>query len=123
MTEQRQPIASEASPEQPEHARTRRHAGLVQGTTQFGVLRVDQRPGLSGSRRLGVVEVGEVVPAPAHAGLQIGAEARQISAAVALGGALDDPTARAGAIFQAAISSGKLNGMIWPTTPSGSWKW
>ena len=31
--------------------------------------------------------------------------------------------ARAGAIFQAAISSGKLNGMIWPTTPSGSWKW
>ena len=25
MTEQRQPIASEASPEQPEHARTRRH--------------------------------------------------------------------------------------------------
>ena len=32
------------------------------------------------------------------------------------------PAANAGAIFQAAISSGKLNGMIWPTTPSGSWK-
>ena len=25
--------------------------------------------------------------------------------------------------FRAAISSGKLNGMICPTTPSGSWKW
>ena len=33
------------------------------------------------------------------------------------------PAASAGAIFQAAISSGKLNGMIWPTTPSGSRKW
>ena len=33
------------------------------------------------------------------------------------------PAARAGAIFHAAISSGKLNGMICPTTPSGSWKW
>ncbi len=33
------------------------------------------------------------------------------------------PAARAGAIFHAAMSSGKLNGMIWPTTPSGSWKW
>jgi len=33
------------------------------------------------------------------------------------------PAARAGAIFQAAIRSGKLNGMIWPTTPSGSWNW
>ena len=30
------------------------------------------------------------------------------------------PAARAGASFQAAISSGKLKGMIWPTTPSGS---
>ena len=33
------------------------------------------------------------------------------------------PAARAGAIFHAAIRSGKLNGMIWPTTPRGSWKW
>ena len=33
------------------------------------------------------------------------------------------PAARAGAIFHAAISSGKLNGMICPTTPSGSLKW
>ena len=33
------------------------------------------------------------------------------------------PAASAGASFQAAISSGKLNGMIWPTTPSGSRKW
>ena len=33
------------------------------------------------------------------------------------------PAASAGAIFQAAISSGKLNGMISATTPSGSWKW
>ncbi len=33
------------------------------------------------------------------------------------------PAASAGAIFHAAIRSGKLNGMIWPTTPSGSWKW
>ena len=33
------------------------------------------------------------------------------------------PAARAGATFQAAISSGKFQGMIWPTTPSGSWKW
>ena len=29
------------------------------------------------------------------------------------------PQARAGAIFQAAISSGKFQGMIWPATPSG----
>jgi aldehyde dehydrogenase len=28
----------------------------------------------------------------------------------------------AGASFQQAISSGKFQGMIWPTTPSGSWK-
>ena len=33
------------------------------------------------------------------------------------------PAASAGASFQAAISSGKLNGMICPTTPSGSRKW
>ena len=33
------------------------------------------------------------------------------------------PAARAGASFQVAISSGKFHGMIWPTTPSGSWKW
>ena len=33
------------------------------------------------------------------------------------------PAARAGASFQAAISSGKFHGMICPTTPSGSWKW
>ena len=32
------------------------------------------------------------------------------------------PAASAGAIFQDAISSGKFQGMIWPTTPSGSWK-
>ena len=32
------------------------------------------------------------------------------------------PAASAGAIFHAAISNGKLNGMICPTTPSGSWK-
>ena len=30
------------------------------------------------------------------------------------------PAASAGASFQAAIRIGKLNGMIWPTTPSGS---
>ena len=29
------------------------------------------------------------------------------------------PQASAGAIFQAAISSGKFHGMIWPATPSG----
>ena len=33
------------------------------------------------------------------------------------------PAASAGASFHAAISSGKLNGMIWPVTPSGSRKW
>ena len=33
------------------------------------------------------------------------------------------PAARAGASFHAAISIGKLNGMICPTTPSGSRKW
>ena len=33
------------------------------------------------------------------------------------------PAASAGATFHAAMSSGKLNGMICPTTPSGSWKW
>ena len=32
------------------------------------------------------------------------------------------PAASAGASFQHAISSGKFQGMIWPTTPSGSWK-
>ncbi len=30
------------------------------------------------------------------------------------------PAARAGAIFQAAMSSGKFQGMICPTTPMGS---
>jgi hypothetical protein len=30
------------------------------------------------------------------------------------------PAASAGAIFHAAISSGKFHGMIWPTTPTGS---
>ena len=29
------------------------------------------------------------------------------------------PAARAGAIFQASMSSGKFHGMIWPATPSG----
>ena len=33
------------------------------------------------------------------------------------------PPASAGASFHTAISSGKFHGMIWPTTPSGSWKW
>ena len=33
------------------------------------------------------------------------------------------PAARAGASFQTAIRIGKFHGMIWPTTPSGSWKW
>ena len=33
------------------------------------------------------------------------------------------PAARAGASFHTAISSGKFQGMICPTTPSGSWKW
>jgi hypothetical protein len=33
------------------------------------------------------------------------------------------PAASAGASFHTAISSGKLNGMIWPTTPRGSRKW
>ena len=33
------------------------------------------------------------------------------------------PAASAGASFHAAISSGKLNGMICPTTPRGSRKW
>ena len=33
------------------------------------------------------------------------------------------PAARAGASFHVAMSSGKFQGMICPTTPSGSWKW
>ena len=33
------------------------------------------------------------------------------------------PAASAGASFQIAIRIGKFHGMIWPTTPSGSWKW
>ena len=32
------------------------------------------------------------------------------------------PAARAGAIFHTAIRIGKFQGMIWPTTPRGSWK-
>ena len=32
------------------------------------------------------------------------------------------PAARAGASFHTAIRIGKFHGMIWPTTPSGSWK-
>ena len=32
------------------------------------------------------------------------------------------PAASAGASFHAAIRIGKFQGMIWPTTPSGSWK-
>ena len=31
------------------------------------------------------------------------------------------PAASAGASFQTAIRMGKFHGMIWPTTPSGSW--
>ena len=31
------------------------------------------------------------------------------------------PIASAGATFQASISSGKFQGMIWPTTPSGAY--
>ncbi len=33
------------------------------------------------------------------------------------------PAPRAGASFHAAIRMGKFHGMIWPTTPSGSWMW
>ena len=33
------------------------------------------------------------------------------------------PAAIAGASFHTAIRIGKFHGMIWPTTPSGSWKW
>ena len=33
------------------------------------------------------------------------------------------PAASAGASFHTAIRMGKFHGMIWPTTPSGSWKW
>ena len=32
------------------------------------------------------------------------------------------PAASAGASFHAAIRMEKFHGMIWPTTPSGSWK-
>ena len=32
------------------------------------------------------------------------------------------PAASAGASFHAAMRSGKFHGMIWPTTPSGSWR-
>ena len=32
------------------------------------------------------------------------------------------PAASAGASFHTAIRIGKFHGMIWPTTPSGSWK-
>ena len=32
------------------------------------------------------------------------------------------PAAKAGASFQTAIRIGKFQGMIWPTTPNGSWK-
>ena len=32
------------------------------------------------------------------------------------------PAASAGASFQTAIRIGKFHGMIWPTTPCGSWK-
>src|ERR1019366_8288200 len=32
------------------------------------------------------------------------------------------PAASAGAIFQAAISSGELTGVVFPTTPNGAWK-
>ncbi len=31
------------------------------------------------------------------------------------------PAARAGASFQVAMRMGKFHGMIWPTTPRGSW--
>ncbi len=33
------------------------------------------------------------------------------------------PAASAGASFHTAINNGKFQGMIWATTPSGSWKW
>ena len=33
------------------------------------------------------------------------------------------PAASAGAIFHTPMRIGKFHGMIWPTTPRGSWKW
>ena len=52
----------------------------------------------------------------------MGAGIAQVSAAAGFK-TIVQPVASAGASFQLAISSGKFQGMIWPTTPSGSWKW
>lgn len=35
---------------------------------------------------------------------------------------VQQPAAKAGAIFQVAISNGKFHGIIWATTPNGSCK-
>ena len=60
------------------------------------------------------------VPGGRSACWQTSAKSRALSGVVDAGLSTTVlPAARAGAIFQASISSGKFQGMIWAATPSG----
>ena len=82
---------------------------------------------LDGQRRAGLdaEAVDDVDARPAGSRSAISSISSMIDAGVCSAGLSTTalPAASAGASFHVAISSGKFHGMIWPTTPSGSWKW
>ena len=66
---------------------------------------------------------GRIVTTPggSSASWQISASSSAVNGVVSAGFRIAMfPHASAGASFQAAISSGKFHGTIWPTTPSGA---
>ena len=75
-----------------------------------------------GGARLAVAR-DDVESAGRQAGLQSASSPRRsaVSGVCSAGlRTIGQPAASAGAIFQAAIRSGKFQGMIWPQTPTGS---
>ena len=76
-------------------------------------------------RRAGVAIAGDDIEHARAAGrprAQISANSSAVSGVNSAGFSTTVlPAASAGAIFQASISSGKFHGMIWPTTPTGTW--
>ena len=62
-----------------------------------------------------------ITPAGRPIAMAASASSMALSGAISLGFRTTvQPDARAGPSFHAAISSGKFQGMIWPTTPTGS---
>ena len=80
--------------------------------------------GVRGQRRAGgLAEAGyDVDHAIREAGFRHSSPSRRADSGVCSAGfsTTVQPVASAGPSFQAAISSGKFHGMIWPTTPTGS---